>query len=177
MTVSSLTRASRPGVLAALLVAVLGTSAASAQDTTRPPVPHNQTLSSNPFGLMLRWFNGEYEHKLTNSTTWGISGSALDLGGTDLRHGNVLFRYYPQGAALNGFYLGGRMGVYHLSDSAASASAAGAGFELGYSWLFGAKRNVGLSMGAGLDRVFVSDRLGFDVYWPNVRLVNLGIAF
>ena len=50
------------------------------------------------------------------------------------------------------------------------------GFELGYSWLFGAERHVGLSL-AGVDRLFFGDELDIDLIRPNLRLVNLGISF
>jgi hypothetical protein len=152
-------------------------SSAFAQDGTRTPVPHNQTISANPFGLMLKWFNAEYERKLNNSITLGASGSNFGGGDVDLQRFNGFFRYYPQGAALTGVYLGGRGGIARVSDSVESAHAFAAGFEIGYSWLFGSKRNVGLSIGAGVDRLFGGDLDSFDIVWPNVRLVNVGIAF
>ena len=166
----------RVGFLAAVMVAV-STSMAFAQDGTKTPVPHNQTVSANPFGLMFKWFNAEYERKLTNSVTIGASGSNFGLAGADLQRLNALFRYYPQGAALTGVYLGGRGGVARVADGGESAHAFAAGVEIGYSWLFGSKRNVGLSIGAGVDRLFGGDLNSFDIVWPNIRLVNVGIAF
>jgi opacity protein-like surface antigen len=151
--------------------------AALAQDGTKTPVPHNQTISANPFGLMLKWFNVEYERKLTNTMTLGASGSNFGLGDADLQRFNALFRYYPQGAALTGVYLGGRGGVARVSDAGDDAHAFAMGVEIGYSWLFGSKRNVGISIGAGVDRLFGGDLDNFDIVWPNVRLVNVGIAF
>jgi hypothetical protein len=163
-----------------VLTAVMFTASAPAlfaQDGTKTPVSHNQTISANPFGLMLQWFNAEYERKLTNSITLGASGSNFGLGDADLQRFNALFRYYPQGAALTGVYLGARGGVARVSDGEESAQAFATGVEIGYSWLFGSKRNVGLSIGAGVDRLFGGDLDDFDIVWPNVRLVNVGIAF
>jgi len=155
----------------------LSSSSLSAQEGTKIPVPHHQTISANPFGLMVEWFNVEYERKLTNTTTLGVSASTTGWGDLDLTNGNVFVRYYPQGAALTGFFLGGRTGIARASIVDADASGVVGGFELGYSWLFGATRHVGLSVGAGVDRLFFGDQLPIDLIRPNIRLVNLGIAF
>ena len=148
-----------------------------AQEGTKTPITHHQTISANPFGLMVEWFNVEYERKLTNTATLGVSGSTTAWGDVDLTNGNVFLRYYPQGAALTGFFLGGRTGVARASLADADATGVVGGFELGYSWLFGSSRRVGLSIGAGMDRLFFGDELGIDVIRPNLRLVNVGIAF
>jgi hypothetical protein len=170
----------RRGVsVVALSVAALtlSTSSVYAQEGTKVPVPHHQTISANPFGLMVEWFNVEYERKLTNVATLGVSASTTGWGDVDLTNGNVFARYYPQGAALTGFFLGGRTGVARAAVGNADATGIVGGFELGYSWLFGAKRHVGLSVGAGIDRLFFGDQLDIGLIRPNIRLVNLGVAF
>ena len=175
-----MTHGSPSGVRVLVLTAVMFTASAPAlfaQDGTKAPVSHNQTISANPFGLMLQWFNAEYERKLTNTMTIGASGSTFGLGEADLQRFNALFRYYPQGAALTGVFLGARGGVARVSDGDENAHAFTTGVEIGYSWLLGSKRNVGLSIGAGVDRLFGGDLDDFDIVWPNVRLVNVGIAF
>ncbi len=78
---------------------------------------------------------------------------------------------------MTGFFLGARTGVAHAAAVDDDATGAMAGFELGYSWLFGARRHVGLSIGAGLDRLFFGDELDIALIRPNIRLVNVGIAF
>ena len=165
------------GVVALSALALAVPASLYAQDGTKTPVTHRQIVSANPFGLMVEWFNVEYERKLTNSATLGVSGSTTGWGDVDLTNGNVFMRYYPQGAALTGFYLGGRTGVARGSVDGESATGMSAGFELGYAWLFGSSRRVGLSIGAGLDRVFLGDDIDIDVIRPNIRLVNVGIAF
>lgn len=104
---------------------LMSAAAAHAQSTgTRPPVDHDQVFSVNPITSMFKVFNAEYERKLTPFTTWGAQGSFLDIGGFDYRSANLLFRYYPQRAALTGFFIGGRTGIHHVSvDSADGASA------------------------------------------------------
>jgi opacity protein-like surface antigen len=158
---------------------LLGSTPAGAQsqEGTKPPVPHQQIVSANPFGLMLRWWNVEFERKSTPSSTWGVSTSFLTLEGLDYASVNALYRYYPQGAALSGFFLGGRAGLYHGSDEDNSGMAFGLGFEIGYTWLLGAHRNVGLSLGAGVTRIVAGDFLDGPSALPTVRLLNVGIAF
>jgi len=163
-------------VMAALLLCALP-AAAQSQETATPPVPHEQVLSANPFGLMVRWWNVEYERKFTPSSTWGVSTSFLTLEGFDFASVNALYRYYPQGAALSGFFLGGRAGLYYLPDETNAGTAFGLGFELGYTWLLGARRNVGLSLGAGLTRIVAGDVMEGPSVLPTVRLLNVGIAF
>jgi hypothetical protein len=169
-------RTARVVALGAML-GFLSSPAVQAQEGTKDPVPHRQTISANPFGLLLEWFNAEFERKIGSSTTLGVSGSTTAWGDVDLTNGNVFLRYYPQGAALTGFYMGGRTGVARASVGDADATGVAAGIELGYAWLFGARRHVGLSIGAGIDRLFFGDDLGIDLFRPNIRLVNVGIAF
>lgn len=164
---------------AAAAAVLLGSIPAEAQsqEGTAPPVSHQQVVSANPFGLMLGWWNVEYERKFTPSSTWGVSTSFLRFEGDDFASVNAVYRYYPQGAAFRGFFLGGRAGGYHGSDEGESGRAFGLGFELGYTWLLGARRNVGLSLGAGLTRIVAGDFLDGPSVLPTVRLLNVGIAF
>jgi hypothetical protein len=169
-------------ILSAFVAAVLFTAApALAQGDAPDSVPHAQTVSANPFGLVFGWFNAEYERKLTPATTWGVSGSMFDFDLFEYRNANALARYYPQGAALKGFFLGGRTGVYHVAHDDdgrhENATFFGAGFELGYTWLMGRDQRVGVSLGAGANRLFGADLDGARLTIPTVRLVNVGIAF
>ncbi|MBM4195245.1 MAG: DUF3575 domain-containing protein [Gemmatimonadetes bacterium] len=170
-------------VLSAFVVALVGATAPAYAQVSGPlPVPHNQTVSANPFGLVFGWFNAEYERKLTPATTWGVSGSMFDFDLFEYRNGNALLRYYPQGAALKGFFLGGRAGVYHVAHDDDDpdddeATFFGAGFELGYTWLMGRDQRIGVSLGAGANRLFGSDLDGASLTIPTVRIVNVGISF
>jgi Protein of unknown function (DUF3575) len=84
-------------------------------------------------------------------------------------------RYYPR-AAMDGFYLGGRAGVYHVS-AIDSANFYGAGFELGYNWLLGRHDSVVIGMGAGVTRLFGGTLAGASLAVPTLRLVNVGFTF
>ena len=149
-----------------------------AQEGTRAPIPHNQVVSANPFGLMFEWFNADYERKINESTTWGVSASFFSLGDdTDYANAQFAYRYYPQGAALSGFYLGGKGGLHRAGVDDESERFFGIGFELGYNWLLGAKRNISIGLGGGATRLFGGELEGASVAIPTVRLVNVGIAF
>jgi hypothetical protein len=166
-------------VVAVSAAAVMNAAPATGQpqDATTVSAPNQQIISANPFGLMLRWWNVEFERKITPSSTWGVGASFLGCCGADFASVNGLWRYYPQGAALSGVYLGARVGVYHSPHAGQSGSALGMGFEVGYSWLLGAHRDVGLSVGVGLTRLVGSRHDDWPAVVPTVRLLNVGIAF
>ena len=108
-----MTRIRHTGRVVALCVAfsVVSPSMTLAQGPgTRQPVEHRHVVSANPFLLLAGWFNAEYERKLVETWTVAVSGSYVSFGDPDDVYvsGNAVFRYYPQGAALTGFYIGPR---------------------------------------------------------------------
>ena len=130
--------------------------------------------------ILLPWYNGEYERKATERATIGLSGSRLSWG--DGSGGfyslNMAFRYYPNGNAFRGFYLGPRVGVFWVSQEEDDIGTdedrgphLGLGFELGYAWLVGSERHLSISIGGGATRVFNGGPI------PVLRLVNIGWAF
>ena len=172
-------------VLALAAVALLGVipGAVEAQQAgTKPPVPHDHVLSANPFLLLFEWANAEYEHKISPTGTVGLAGSwiSLDEGDEDYRSLNAFYRYYPQGAALTGFYFGGHGGVHHVSDVDVDdddVTVFGLGIDVGYSWLLGANRNFYIGLGIGATRLFGGDLDDGSATIPTIRLLNLGWAF
>ena len=153
-----------------LLIVMLAPAAVAQEPGTRVPVPHRQQITANPFGVIFGWFNAEYERKLTEDWSLGLGGSYLSIDNEDFASANGVFRFYPPGAALTGFYIGPRVGVYSIDETGRDAeSSGGIGFELGYMWLLGANRNI--SLGAGATRLFSGEVV------PNIRLVNIGWAF
>ena len=168
-------------------------TAARAQEPTRTPVPYEQVLSASPILWMFKWYNLDYERKINTVATWGVSGSYLEPGDSSYGRATVLVRYYPQGAALSGFYLGGQLGVYHTvytdydypssypsstgpTGQRRCESMSGAGIDLGYAWVMGARRNFSMSLGFGVSRLFGSHADDLPAM-PNVRLFNVGYAF
>jgi hypothetical protein len=146
---------------------------------TAVPVVHRQMVSSSPFGLVFRWFNAEYERAITPTTTWGVSGSYFSPPGddTDFGSANLFYRYYPRGKGFSGFFVGGRGSYYYVSDEVDSGHCFGLGFEIGYTWLLGAKDNFGISLGLGANSLFGGSIEDLPVAIPTIRLFNLGLAF
>ena len=164
------------------LLASLVPGRVQAQDEgSRAPILHNQVISANPFLLLAEWFNVEYERKISPTTTIGIAGSriSVDGGNADYKSLNGLLRYYPQGAALSGFSLGGRLGFHQVSDDKEDdeGHVYGLGVDIGYSWLLGSKRNFYIGLGIGATRLFGGDAPNERIVLPSVRLINVGIAF
>ena len=106
----------------------------------------------------------------------GASTTFFSIDEIGYKNANGVLRYYPS-AALHGFFLGGRTGVYRLSAVSESATFYGGGFELGYTWPLGRRQNIAVSMGAGVNRLFGGELSGASLAVPSIRLVNVGIAF
>ena len=166
-----------------LLAVVLGASLpghASAQAPgTKVPVPHDHVLSANPILLLFEWANVEYERKISPTSTVGVAGSwiSLDDGHEEYKSVNGFYRYYPQGAALTGFYIGGRLGFHRVTTYSDEGNLFGVGIDVGYSWLLGANRSFYVSMGVGANRLFGEDINDGSATLPTLRLVNIGFAF
>jgi len=159
------------------LVALLPLKA-SGQQGVRTPVPHHHLISGNPLVLLAGWFNAEYETKLSEFSTVGAAGGWLNIDDIDYTNLNAFLRYYPQGAAFTGFYLGGRTGVHNVDEKDGnSATVLGIGVDLGYTWLMGPTQSFYVGLGIGATRLFGGDLHDASTWIPNVRLINVGIAF
>jgi hypothetical protein len=158
-------------------VAFVSTAAHAQETGTRTPVANKNVISANPFLLMAEYFNAEFERKHTDSSTFGLSASSVGLDDANYRNLQAFYRYYPQRASLTGFYIGGRAGVHRVSGDNDAGNAFGLGFEVGYSWLFGAERHFGVSIGAGATRLFGGDLDDASFVIPTVRLINVGWSF
>jgi hypothetical protein len=170
--------------LSATTIVLLVTSATTltAQETpSSDQVNYNQVVSVNPFAvILLPWYNGEYERKLSGKTTLGISGSRLPWGeGEGFYSMNAAFRYYPGETPFKGFYLGPRIGTFWVTydDNHRPADEEGLrlglGVEVGYAWLLGREEHLSISIGFGATRILGSDSYSI----PVLRLANIGWAF
>ena len=162
---------------AVVMLALVPATALAQAAGTRTPVANKQVISGNPFLIMAKYFNAEYERKHSENRTFGLSASAYGIHDADYRNVQMFYRYYPQGASLTGFYVGGRAGVHLISHAGRDGQAAGVGFELGYSWLLGAERNFAISLGAGATRLFGGSLDDVSLTVPTIRLVNIGWSF
>lgn len=178
-------------VLAAVAAAlVCGAPAHAQSDTTTTPAPYKQVISSNPVGLLISYFNGEYERAISETSTLGLSSAYFTLDDNDLFTIEGKYRYYPQAHALNGFSVGGSLGYGQVSDDGTdydyngnpidtgrdSRNAFMAGIEVDYNWLIGRDRRFFVGTGIGARRLFGGDVDG-TAFLPTIRLVNIGFAF
>jgi hypothetical protein len=168
----------RGSFLAAVLILALpATTLAQQEPPELPPTGHNQVLSSNLLGVVAKWFNVEYERQGGPAASFGVSASSFFHGvGEDgsMRRANAFLRFYPQRGALSGIFIGLRGGALWNRPYANENSAVTAGVEIGKTHLLGPKKNIAISTGFGLDRVWFE---GGSAVIPNIRLFNLGIAF
>ena len=183
-------------VLLSLALLLAAAAPAAAQDTgTKAPVDHKQTISTSPIADILGFINAEYQRKVTEAATLGVSAGRLEVDDDDYSNVMLFGRYYPQGAALTGFFLGGRIGMHRIAYDRyeysplppgsfpqapivrrESESRPAIGVDVGYDWLLGAKRNVHIGVGAGGMRIFVNDDDNYMIAFPTGRL-NVGFAF
>ena len=114
----------------------------------------SQVFSANPLGLMVEFYNFEYEARANDSLTVGAGASRLGWRpfSADAQkpylHGDVFVRYYPSGRAFNGVALGLKAGLTQLRES---GTFAGLGFDVNHSATL--NRHVVLSSGVGLKRL------------------------
>lgn len=167
--------------LPVLFLALSVSSSAYAQDMGAapvapvPPVPR-QAVSTNPLFDVAGFWNVDYSRRLNAVTTLGVTATTVEK--ADIRYTplNATIRFYPQGRALSGFFIGGKAGVHRVSSRDESGFAFGTGVDLGYDWLFGRNRNFQFGLGAGLTRLFGGDIDGAELYLPTFR-ANFGYAF
>lgn len=142
-------------------------------------VPRKNVISANPFGLLLEFFNGEYERVVSESSTAGVGGSYFTDEDVEYVNADAFFRFYPQGDPLNGWAFGGKAGVTSIDEV---GTYFGFGFDVNRSWLLGRNNNFYVGVGFGLKRLLgvsdeddpTGDLLKFI---PTIRIVNVGFAF
>ena len=182
-----------------VIIALMCSAPAFAQTTSTPPADApSQTLSLNPFGLMIEWYNLEFERKVSPGVTIGAAATSLQ---DEFWNVDLLARFYPQGEALRGFYLGARGGVVGIEVTRyefqqpppgtppgrnvspprftrETRTVPAFGLEVGYNWLLGRKENVAIGLGFGLSRLLDEDNGEYFMpVVPHWRVVNVGIAF
>ena len=155
-----------PARLALLCVLLSAPTTASAQSAGGP----TQSINGNPFGLLLGWFNAEYERKVNDSVAVVVGGSYRDDDDDAYSNGDVMVRYFPQQRALRGFYVGTKVG---LTRTERARTRFGIGIDAGYQWTLGPDGRFYLATGFGLKRLLGKA----PNLVPTIRIVNVGIAF
>lgn len=134
----------------------------------------DQVVSANPFGLLLEFFNAEYERKAGDTSSFGVGGSFFENDNDDYVNLDVFWRYYPQAQVFDGWAFGAKLGLTHVDEG----TYGGFGFDVNRGWLLGADDNFYVGVGFGLKRLYGVDGDDFGLrYIPTIRLVNIGIAF
>lgn len=154
----------------AALVVLLLAGARAAAGQAAPPT---QVLSANPFGIMLEFFNAEYEHVAGESFTVGVGGSTFTHDHDTYLNADLFWRFYPdrEPKAFEGWSFGLKTGVTHID----AKTYFGAGFDVDRSWRLGKNENFYVGVGGGLKRL-MGNGAGLKII-PTIRLVNIGYAF
>jgi len=168
-----------------VILFVFAASAAVAQADVQPKVlAPRQQISANPFGLLLKSFNAEFERAIGETLTFAIGGSSWAVDDDSYLNGDLILRFYPQGVPLRGFSVGVKAGITRYDTEGSSFEPAltenyfGVGFDVGHSWLLGRNDNFYIGVGLGLKRLFGvgEEYLGLE-YYPTIRILNIGFAF
>jgi hypothetical protein len=173
-------------LLIAVAFVVFASPAAAQVSGTLTPTDHKNSISTAPISDIMGFVNAEYQRKINETATFGISAGTFELDNDDFANAMVFGRYYPQGAALTGFFVGGRAGVHrvteysfdHVNRAGRSVRRArpAIGIDVGYDWLLGTQRRFYIGLGAGGVRLLGGkDSYNLDAY-PTARL-NVGFAF
>jgi hypothetical protein len=166
-------RACRAKLLAICFISFVAATLTPLAAQEQAPLPKH-VLSANPFGLLLSFFNVEYEHAISGSTTVGVGGSTIRFDNDRYTNADAFWRFYTSRTAspLNGFAFGVKGGITKVDGRAYF----GYGFDMNRSWVLGKQNNFYVGIGFGLKRLVGSDE-GFRIYIPTFRIVNVGIAF
>lgn len=144
-------------------------SLAQAQTPATSPVT---VISANPFGLLLEFFNAEFEREVSGSLSAGVGGSTVVLDEQDYRNVDAFVRFYPSGIPLRGWALGAKLGITQIPGS---GTYPGLGFDVNWSTLAGANDRLYIGLGFGLKRLLGTD----DAFLtpeivPTLRIINVG---
>ena len=186
-------RISFPSRLFVAMALVVASSRAQAQDGVPPG--GKQVLSLNPIAVVFGVYGVEYERALsaTSSATLGASATYLPIGDFYYTSIEAKARYYFDNKAIVGFYGGITAGFTRVgadvddlctgfaasSDCGnESASAIGAGVEIGYQWLTGKEKKYTVALAGGAKKLFFlgSDLDGAQAALPTIRF-NFGYRF
>ena len=177
--------------LAAVLLAATQTGAQAAPESPRPTAKDwNQVVTFSPILALGLWFTGDFEHRLTKTSTIGVGGTAnLNSGRDDefrrYASAELKWRYYPVARAPEGFsiaatggFVTGEDNAIFLPNGSSSRSTLGTiGTELSYQWMLGSSERFAVVVGAGAKRLFDGELSGFGVTVIPTARVNIGFGF
>jgi hypothetical protein len=175
---------------AGVCLGLLLTAGATTTHAQELPV-RSTVISANPFGLLLDFFNAEFERAIAPTATVGIGGSTYEaeydywdgIGYSEENaryvNADIFWRYYPSGQAFEGWNLGIKAGVTSIRGSGPDTEDGtyfGYGFDANRSWLLGPTDRLYIGIGFGLKRLIGAEE-EFMKYIPTFRIVNVGFTF
>jgi hypothetical protein len=169
-------RLAQPCLLLTVVIAVSASASPVTAQVAETSPSYSNVVSANPFGILLEFFNAEYERVISESSTLGVGGSYLSRDEDDYRNADLFWRFYMQETVLEGWAFGAKIGLTNVPEE---GTFFGIGFDLNRSWLMGQNDNFYIGAGFGLKRLLgTGDDADFDLqYIPTIRIVNVGIAF
>ena len=136
-----------------------------------------QVLSANPFGLVMDFYNAEYELKVAEAVTAGVGASRrgwIVFGESQEKprlNSDLFVRYYPGGNAFNGLAIGVKVGATRMPRD---GTFPGIGFDLNHSYAI--TDHAVLSSGIGMKRLIGRDTYAGLTTITTLRL-NIGLGF
>jgi hypothetical protein len=166
----------RPRIFAVAFGLMLALSPLSAlAQSSSDDSKRTQVISANPFGLLLEFFNAEYEREFAEAMSVGFGGSFLTQDGDSYLNADVFARFYPQGKVFDGWAFGSKLGLTNVPDQ---GTYFGFGFDVNRSWLMGPSDNFYVGVGFGLKRLLGASDANFDTrFIPTIRIINVGLSF
>ena len=172
----------------AILSLVVTPSIAAAQAAAPAPASKN-VISIQPLSAIFSVLSAEYERKGGSTWSWGVGlthfsdNDDASTADAEYNSGDIKFRYYPQGKALEGFSFGASLGSAKVSEdngtSTTSESVGTFGVLLEYQWLLGARKKFAVTLGAGAKKLMI-DQNEFSsnvlAAYPTGR-ISVGYAF
>lgn len=146
---------------------------------------HQRVISINPVALVaLGLFSMDYEQRLGDDTTWGMSLSYFDWRDRNYLSLDGKLRYYFGGHGLDGMSAGMILGMNRAGRdsedederSGRSGAAIGLGFVVEQQWLVGSGESFAVTIGGGGKRLFFLRDVGAQRALPTLRL-SIGWAF
>ncbi len=145
-----------------------------------------QALSASPILALFEILNAEYERALGPEFTGVLGVGYWSIDDVTWLSTDLKVRFYPNGKALEGFSIGGIVGLTNvdyvddLTGEDASESAPTIGVDLNWSSLLGDTDRWYVGAGLGAKRYFIDedevDNEDVNVILPTARLA-FGIAF
>jgi len=137
----------------------------------------NQVLSFNPVGMVMEFYNAEYEVRVGDAFTAGAGASRrgwylFGEGESPRLNGDAFVRYYPGGSAFNGLAVGLKVGGTRLPNE---RTLPGIGFDINHSYAM--TDHLVMSSGFGMKRLIGRDGPDYGQTVITTVRLNVGIGF